>query len=197
MDAAAKKRICHHITSSGYFRKREKVPVDFDSVYDVISDGKVKTAWSGSSPFRMILRNYDRKSDSSMTMMYTHPTKIIKLDLPEMTFEYVFECLTGEAEDKNKLEMYYISDVYNVNEDHPGTNNNHEDDDFDGYIAARFVFRAFIYEGIDMGEFHGLAEEPATAFSDPEYNVEDIYLGIRAFYKSSKFNFIILYVIFS
>lgn len=179
-----RKHICNNITDSVHFRERGMIPIDFDIAYDLV---KKMASEKADLIFKGVLRKYKEESSS---MTYTHPTKIVRVDVPEEMYEVVFECLTIDATTMDQLNLSYISEVYNANEE-PNSS----------FIAARFVFDAFRAKDTDFtdsGTVRLLAEEPATALFEPKHNIEKLYLQMRSYYRSSEFyyfNFLILRVI--
>ena len=181
LDVDARKRICRHVTSSGFFRRRREEPIDFDYVYQ-----EIKMLAKNDSNFEAIAKHYSGKTifrigsfpfivnvslPVDIASKYLYPTETIQLNSARE--ELAFACLTRQRENRSHLNIYFISNIYNIRRDVSQY----------GCSVATFVFQKLG----SQNELIALAEEPAIAFSGSMSILEDIYLQMRSFHKLSKF----------
>lgn len=177
VDAEARKRICQSVTKSGFFKMDNREPiVEMGLIHnDLLSEAKYEEMQP--SPiiyFQKVLDAYEKSRYNRR--IFTYRTSSIKFDAGSAQVQdFAFPCLVTHRT-LNGIAIYYISDPYNIN--------NALDVPTDGQIYARFVCLAMY-----TCEVVAIAEEPAIAFANPKFSIEDIYLQMRKFYERGKLVF--------
>jgi len=120
--------------------------------------------------YKKVVQDYEKRG--LWRTMYTYRTRLIPVDTgAEHREEFGFACATKQRkDDRDRIEIHYISDVYNLNTamDIPTA----------GTTSARFIFHCVSHRC----ELEAIAEEPARAFANVDYSIEEIYLKMRKFY---------------
>jgi hypothetical protein len=174
-DARIRKHICKDITGSGFFKAENMEPVKMSKVLSELRSPRY------TDIFRRIYTSGAPRQNAIVNLlypyMYSNPYSVLEFSVDgvqrglvaEIRFrEHVFACIVRNRYSRDLL-AYYVSKEYNV------LNNS--------YMPGRFVFRKndddhpsyarIIFSAI------ALAEEPATIYQRPNYNLELHYLRIR------------------
>lgn len=159
LEASNQESICEDIAGSGFFHWWRLIPVDKEEIHRNRYHPKYSEVFyqiytPGSSP------------DSYEYNNSLRPYEFLLMGSLHYMTEHVFLCPLKSLLNKDIM-LFFVSKEYDVSP-------------FDGYVMpGRFVFADFTPGHPSIHNYIILAEEPARAYVEPNFNVEIHYLRMR------------------
>jgi hypothetical protein len=165
-DWRIRRRICEHIANSGIFQF-----FDFALVRGATNEPRRRDSDPANTPGE----NGDDVAEQQQRDENSYCQR--EFDLADGFYrfeEYVFECPLEDWLNKVAI-TFYVSKEYNVGPLRAGE-----------HMPGRFVFKNFTPGRLHPYNYVVLAEQPATAYLETNFNVELHYLRMRKYVKPGK-----------